>query len=161
MGRPNKIRTAGMESAVRELAASGMSYEQIAETITARGTPISHMAVSRFIGEETEERKSAARSVASKEAKESVPLVTRSLRRLVDMNMAAAEVAYTGKGTGDDPKPDVRDLAAATTAATTAIRLLHAVTVGEAPPAGADALRDEALAILAAKRRRAQGEDAD
>lgn len=160
MGRPNKIRLANKEAEVRKLAAQGLTYRQIADALKKQGITVSHMAVGRFIQEETEERKAAARSVASSEAKESVPLVTQALRQLVVMNMTAARREFRGDGDDKKPKPRTGALALATKAAVAAARALHAVTMGEGPVNPLEDVQKEAMDILAAKRKREREREA-
>ena len=125
MARPNKIRSAGREAEVRELAAGGMTSRQIAAQLSETGLKVSHQAVARFLREETEDRRSAARSVAASDAQESVPLVTASLRELIELGM---ERVRPGK---DGERCDHRDFARLSQAVTQASRALHQVTVGD------------------------------
>jgi cell wall-associated NlpC family hydrolase len=159
MPQPNKIRTAAKEKRVRELAAQGLTYRQISDALKQEGFSVSHVAVGRFLAEETNERRAAARSVASTEAKESVPLVTAALRQLVVMNMTAAKKAYRGGGTDSAPNPDISALADATRAAVAAAKALHSTTVGDEPGNSADDLRGEVLGILAARNKRVESEE--
>lgn len=162
MAHENKIRTAGREAEVRELAAQGLGYREIAAKLSESGFVVSRMCVSRFLKDETQERREAARSVAAQDAQESVPLVTKALTQLVKMNMTAAKRAYVGTGTETNPAPDIRDLAAASNAAISAAKALHSITVGEADQTSAsDMLRSEVEAILAARSRFKDGESAD
>lgn len=160
MAHENKIRTAGREAEVRALAAQGLSYNEIAAKLRENGLDVSRMSVSRFLKEETQDRREAARSVAAQDANESVPLVTKALTSLVKMNMTAAKRAYIGTGTEQNPAPDIRDLAAASGAAISAAKALHSITVGDAEPTGTtEALRSEVEAILAARSRFKESED--
>ena len=133
MGRPNKIRLAGKEGVVRSMSANGATYRDIADALKEHhGVKVSHAAVGRFLIEETEERKTAAREVASRDAHDTVPMVTRAAKSLLMWNMTAAKAAFLGpKGTAEKPDTDVRDLAVATTAALAALKQLHALTMGE------------------------------
>ena len=154
MSQQNRIRTAAKEVRVRQLAAQGKTYRQISDVLRSEGFVISHVAVGRFLNEETAERRAAARGVASTEAKESVPLVTSALRQLVVMNMTAAKKAYRGKGTDAKPDPLIADLADATRAAVAACRALHVATVGDGANDPSTDLRDEVRDILSAKSKR-------
>jgi hypothetical protein len=160
MPQPNKIRTAAKEKRVRELAAQGLTYRQISDALGKEGFSVSHVAVGRFLAEETNERRAAARSVASTEAKESVPLVTAALRQLVVMNMTAAKKAYRGRGGNDStPDPDIAALADATRAAVAAAKALHSTTLGDEPANASDDLRNEVMGILAARNKRDESEE--
>jgi hypothetical protein len=159
MPQPNKIRTAAKEKRVRELAAQGLTYRQIADALGKDGFSVSHVAVGRFLAEETNERRAAARSVASTEAKESVPLVTAALRQLVVMNMTAAKKAYRGRGDDGKPDPDIAALADATRAAVAAAKALHSTTVGDEPANASDDLRNEVMGILASRYKRDESEE--
>jgi hypothetical protein len=149
---------AGLESATRQLFAQGLSFRQIADRLLEdHGCKVSYAAVKRFVDEETEERRTAARSVAAEDAKESVPLVTGALRTIVVMNLKAAQISYLGKergGTEKDPKPDVQSLARASNAATNAAKVLHAVTMGDNPTDAMSTLRDDVTRIVAEKHKR-------
>lgn len=162
MGRPNKIRQANQEAAVRKLAAKGLGFREIAAELQKRGVNVSHMAVARFIQEETQERRDVARSVVAQEAKDTVPLATRALTRIVEMGMNIATRAYLGKdkgGTQQEPKPDAREWATAAKVTAGAARALYQVTMGETPADSLAALRNEAQELLAAKRRREREEE--
>lgn len=159
MAQANKIRTSAKEARVRVLASQGLTYRQIADALKAEGVEVSHVAVGRFLSEETEERRAAARSVASTEAKESVPLVTAALRQLVVMNMTAAKKAYRGGGTDTAPNPDISALADATRAAVAAAKALHSTTLGDEPRDATSDLRDEVLGILAKRNKRVESEE--
>lgn len=115
-----KIRAAGKEARVRELVAEEKTSREIAAILAEEGLTVSHTAVTRFLREEAEERRDAARSVAASDAQESVPLVTKSLRRLIEKGM------HRAARTKDD-----RDFARLGQMVTQACRALHHVTVGD------------------------------
>ena len=63
----DKIRSAGREARVRQLAAQGKTSREIAEELGRDGLKVSHASVSRFLREETAERRAAAQHVAAPE----------------------------------------------------------------------------------------------
>jgi hypothetical protein len=175
MGRPNKIRSAGFEAKVRKLAAEGLTYRQISDKVAELGLEVSHVAVGRFLTEEADERRGAARNVAASEAQQSVPLVTSKLRKwvetvdaLVDQAMADSEADDGQDGeSGPHASPAEQiarrarrassrseDVARLVNAGTKAAKALHDITVGDGPSDPMSALRDEAIEILAQKRKR-------
>lgn len=183
MGRPNKIRQHAQEATVRKLAAEGLTSRQISDRLKQHHKlDVSHTAVARFIQEETQDRRDAARSVASEEAKESVPLVTAKLRKwvetidsLVDECMETprdgAEMPWEAGDGAEPASPAERavrrakqvssvteDVSRLVNAGVKAAKALHEITTGDGAATGADGLRGEVLSILAAKAKR---EDAD
>ena len=131
-----KIEKAGKEAEVRGLAGKGFSSQKIALILTGQGIAINRSAVTRFLQQETEERRAAARLEVAKEAKESVPLATKALRQIVIMNLTLAQRVYE-EAVSKDPK-DIkvipRSVYLAVTsyskAATAAARALHGITMG-------------------------------
>lgn len=155
MAKPNKIRQANQEATVRKLAAKGLGFREIAAELKSRGVNVSHMAVSRFIQEETQDRRDAAQSVAASQAKDSVPLVQKALTGIIKQGMNIMVLKYRGKGNDEKPQPEVLLWSSAAKVTAGAARALHAVTMGEGP--GVDALsqlRQEAQRLLADKRKR-------
>jgi sugar phosphate isomerase/epimerase len=151
-GRPSKIRSSGHEDTVRRLAAEGKGYKEIAEHLNGLGVECSYGAVGRFLNEETDERREAARSVAAAEAQKSVPLVTGVLRKWIGFvdKLIVEAVEEASPRAADDVSKLVN-------AGTKAAKTLHDITVGENPSDSMSALRDEALKILEAKRKREAG----
>lgn len=164
MGRPNKIRQHRLEAQVRKLTAQGLTYRQISERLEKdQGVKISHVAVGRFISEETEERKEAVRNVAAKEAQTNIPQASKVLTQVMQMGLKVTHMKYMG--VSNDPKkpaPDVAHFAAAAKVTTAAARALYAITAGEEPSTGIEKIRDEVLGILAgAKKRDEAGDEED
>jgi hypothetical protein len=148
-GRPNKIRSSGNEALVRELAATGLGYRDIADKLRKLGCDVSYGAVGRFLNEETDERREAARSVAASEAQKSVPLVTGMLRKWI--GIVDKLIVDAVEGMNERAADDVSKLV---NSGTKAAKTLHDITVGESPGDSMSALRDEAFKILELKRKR-------
>jgi hypothetical protein len=165
-GRPNKIRAGALEGVVRKLAADGLGYREIADELKKRGHDIAHATVGRFLVEESEERREAARNVASEIAHDTVPLVTGSLRRwVVDIGQL---VKSTLSDIDSETDPDLKSrklresassIASLVNAGTKAAKTLHDITIGDAPASHADDLRGEVLGILAARNKRVESEE--
>jgi hypothetical protein len=154
VGRPNKIRSAGLEGEVRKLAAQGLTSRQIADQLLKRkGVQIGHVAVARFMAEETSDRRDAARNVAMAEAKETVPLALKVLKQATTLTHNLMNREYRGSGTQDQPSTRVREFILAARAATVAARALHQVTMGEGGEGTASAALSEVQRILAEKRK--------
>lgn len=141
--RRDKIRNAHKEGRVRELVMAGRSSRDIATALRSEGCDVSHETVARFIREEVEDRREAARAVAAQDAQATIPLVTDGLRKLAALAQRRAERT-------EDDSAAARLIAAGTSALTA----LHRVTVGEEPAKGASELLDELGDILGRRRRR-------
>lgn len=120
MARTLSIRTANKEARVRELAAKGKTLREIAAALAVEGLKVSHVAVGRFLNEETSERRDLAKSVAAVDAQATVPLITAGLRRLAEIAMRRAEET-------EDDGASARLVAAGSDA----WMKLHKVTVGD------------------------------
>lgn len=152
-----KIENAGKEAEVRRLSAQGMSSRAIAVELAKQGLSVNHSAVNRFLRQETEDRRDAARLEVAKEAKESVPLATKALRQIVIMNLTLAQRVYQEAMDTKDAKLSKvvpRSVYLAVTsyskAATAAARALHGITMGTGD--GDDTMRklqERVTAILA------------
>jgi hypothetical protein len=172
-GRPNKIRSAGLEGVVRKLAGEGLGYRAISDELKRRGHDVAYSAVARFLSEEAGERREIARNIATEEAHDAVPLVTQSLKRWVSncgelIKGALAELekppTQAAEGSLDALEGSVdKERRIARTAETVsklvnagskAAKLLYDITAGDQKVSEVDAVRDEAMAILAEKRKR-------
>lgn len=155
---------AGLEAETRKLAAEGLGLREMAARLESdHGLKVSYTTVRRFLEEEADEKRTAARAVAAQDAKESVPLVTGALKQIVVMNLRAATIAFIGEergGTKESPKPDIPDLANASRAATGAAKALHAVTMGDSPDDAMSELRKRVTSIVAEKNKREREERA-
>jgi len=132
------------------MAASGKTYREISDALRESGLDVSYASVARLVQETTDERREVAREVAAREARATIPLVTGVLRRWVERCDTLIEQQNDG---------DSAAVARLITAGTKAAKTLHEITVGD--KTGEDQvsiLRDEALAILAAKRKRDKAE---
>ncbi len=132
----SKIEAAGKEAEVRRLASTGLASPAIAAELAKQGLTVNRSAVSRFLKQEIEDRRDAARAVVAEEAKESVPLATKALRQIVIMNLTLAQQVYQ-EAVDKDPKNakvTPRSVYLAVTsyskAATAAARALHGITMG-------------------------------
>jgi len=158
MARPHKIRTSGNEGLVRKLASEGKTSREISDALKERGLDIGHVAVSRFITEETEERREIARSVASEQAFDAVPVVTRWMRdtlkdltRVRELSMHAFEAA--SKSGAEEMMLEHGKLIARLAGPGAAVgKALIDITVGEQPTSEVDALHDRIQSILKAKK---------
>ena len=154
------IRKHGKEGRVRELSAAGKTSREISAILEAEGVKVSHAAVTRFLREEASERADAARTVAKSQATSTLPLVTNSFAKLVEMGMKRIEslgpepyVIPTGEKGGAVVNTHT-DFARLSTAITGAGRALHAITVGEDPDPNSTALATELGELLKRKRQR-------
>ncbi len=166
-GRPNKVRSSGIEGVCRKLAADGLGYREISEELKRRGHDVSYSSVARFLSEEADERREIARDVASEQAHTDIPLVTKSLRKWVGDIGGLVTKTIEAIEKEDDPIEQRKQLNYAASAVATlvnagskAAKLLHDITAGAEPAAAADAFLAEAQAILEKKRQReAERED--
>ncbi len=154
------IRKYGKEGRVRELSAAGKTSREISAILDTEGVKVSHAAVTRFLREEATDRREAARAEASKQAKDTIPLVTEAFARLVELGMKRIErlpedpvVIPTGEKGGAVVNPHT-DFARLSTAITGAGRALHAITVGEDPDPQSTGLATELGELLKRKRQR-------
>lgn len=160
-GRPNKIRSSGLEGAVRKLASDGLAYREISAELKRRGQDVSAAAIGRFLTEEAGERREVARNVVAEQAHADVPLVTSSLRKWV--GDIGDLVSTTMEGLARELDPDEKDkklnraaqnVSTLVNAGAKAAKLLHDITMGEEPASKADDFLRDAQAILEAKRLR-------
>ncbi len=119
------------------MAGQGISAHQIAAKLTAGGLSINRSAVSRFLRQETEDRREAAKHVVAGEAAESVPLATKALRQIVIMNLTLAQRVYQEAMDTKDktlvkvvPRSVYLAVTSYSKAATAAARALHGITMG-------------------------------
>jgi hypothetical protein len=164
-GRPNKIRSAGLEGVVRKLAADGLGYREIAAELKKRGNDIAYTAVGRFLNEEAGERREVARNVAAEQAHDAVPLVTQSLKTWVLEIGGLVQRTLDSVNKEPDPEAKERKLNRAAGAVSTlvqagtrAAKTLHDITAGDAPAGEGEAVLGEVLGILAARQKRDEAE---
>ncbi len=167
-GRPNKIRTAGLEGVVRKLAGDGLGYREISDELKKRGHDIAYGAVGRFLSEEAGERREAARNVAAEVAHDTVPMVQHTLRAWVKDIATLVERTIEGVNSEIDPEAKSRKLDRAATSVSTlvnagskAAKLLHDITIGDGPTSPLEALQAEVNAILGNRRSESDDEEDD
>ncbi len=144
MAKSSKIRRAGLEGPIRALAAKGMATRDISAALAEQeGVKIGHVSVARFLREETDDRREAAKHVAVSVAHETIPLATKALRGFVAFALKGAEAALKAK----DHSASARLISAGTQAAVA----LHKLTMGEETPGDVGTLGDRLAAIVAAR----------
>lgn len=131
----HRIREAGKEALVRELAAAGHEPREIAATLAAQGIRTTGSAVTRLLAEEAAARQVAADSAAADVAVESVRLGSDALHELIRDGLDLAKRAK--KGDEDGPRP--KEWAEVARAITSACAVLNDVT-RTATPIAAKAL---------------------